>query len=154
MSEVSDEVRKLAEKITIGLEYNAEDHSITGSKDLYESCIPEDLSMPVVKKVHSFDTDFVAAGALAFGTAALGHIKKDKTLDRVTGEIPMDGRNKAGFAMDRSKTYENRLGDGEKVTKFGEMHVSMEVRPGRNVGDLKAVKKELNELAATALRSK
>jgi hypothetical protein len=154
MSEVSEGVLALSKKIEGHLSWDKDARTITGGKDAFKSCIPEELDEKTIRAVNEFQTDFVAAGAHAFGTMAITHLKKDSGLARIEGGIPMMGRDHVSYVMDREKSYENRLGNGETVKKFGVITTDVEMRPGRNVGDYKHIRKELGELAAAALRSK
>ena len=152
MSEVSETVLELSKKIEKHLAWDKEAHSINGDKDTFKTCIPDELNEKVIRAVNEFQTDFVAAGAHAFGNMAINHLKKDGNLSRIEGGIPMVGRDHVSYVMDREKTYENRLGNGETVQKFGVLSTVVEMRPGRNVGDYKQIRKELGELAAAALK--
>ena len=152
MKEVSDSVKKMSEIISGKMSYNPETNSYIGDKDVFKDCIPEALTEKVIKEVNDFQTDFVSASALAFGEAAIKTLKEDKKLDRVLGEFSMSGRNKAEFALDRQRSYENRLGNGETINKFGVLSTTYHVKTGRNVGDLAAIKTHLNEMAAKALK--
>ncbi len=152
MSEVSKEVIDMSQKIASVLSYDAESHTFTVPKDTFKTCIPEHLSEKIIKEVNDFQTDFVAAGAKAVGEASIDKLKEDKKIDRVFAELAMQGRNKASYAMDRTKTYENRLGNGEKVEKFGVLTTKYHVRTGRNVGELAAINTELQAMAAKVLK--
>ena len=150
--EVKESVKEMSDKIIHGLNYESEGAIFRADKDVFKSCIPDGLSEKVIKSVNDFQTDFVAAGALAFGKAAIDKLKEDKSLDAVHGEIPMQGRNSAEYSMQRSKTYNNQLGGGEQVEKFGVLKPFYNVKTGKNVGDLAIIKKQLNEMAAKALK--
>ncbi len=152
MKEVSEEVKKLADVIATKMSYNPEANMYSADKDAFKECIPESLTEQLIREVNDYQTNYVAAAGLAFGEAAIRTLKSDSKLDRVNGEFSMHGRNKAEFVLDRSRTYDNRLGDGEKVQKFGVLSTTYHVKTGRNVGDLAAIKAHLNEMAAKALK--
>ena len=126
--------------------------SVKDDVDLYQKSLPDDLPMSVVKKVKEHDTIFIASSTLAFGELSVQAMADNDKLERTTGAIPMVGRDALNMTLDREKEYNNTLGKGEKVMKYGASSINYRVQAGRNAGQLKAVRESLNEIALDALK--
>jgi hypothetical protein len=80
-------------------------------------------------------------------------MKGVKKLTKTEVEIPM-GPNKMSVTFDRQREYTNSLakeGEPNKIVKYGVATTTFEVRGGKNSGELKKARQELNQLAEKLL---
>lgn len=147
-----DDVAALSTKISEGIKIDAKAATATAGESLYKDNLPEGLTMETVKSVSDYNTTFVAAGAHAFGEAAVAAMKGSKNLDRISVDIPMGVKDHVSYTVDRIKEVANRFGTGDAtIIKHGVVTTSYEVRAGKNSGQLKAARQLIGELAASAL---
>jgi hypothetical protein len=108
--------------------------------------------MDTVKSLNKYDANYVAAGTYAFGKISVEAMKSTKKLDHTSIELQM-GPNVTTVSFDRQKEYTNSLakeGEPNKITKWGVSTTTFEVRGGKNSGELKKARQELNALAQAA----
>lgn len=150
---VKDNVKEMSTAIIAGLEIDKKSGVVSEKEDanIYESTLPEELTMAVVKQVNDHNTVYVAGAADAFGTLSLEAMVSNKGLDRTTGSIKMGVNDNIAMTMDRKREYPNPSG-GDAVTKQGVVNVNLTVRAGKNAGQLKAVRTNMNELALAAFK--
>ena len=124
-----------------------------GSEDsLYEKSLPEDLTMPTVKKVHGHDRHFTAALTQVVGELSLEGFKENKDLQQTNVKVSTDGRSSVTIKHDRKKEYEDRISNkGEAaatVVKFCKPSVKVTTSLGN---DFNIVKQELLRKGKEAL---
>lgn len=119
---------------------------------VYEENLPEGINIETVKRINEYDTNFICAGAHAYGTLAVQAMADNKNLKQLTGELKTVDKNKATFTVDRSREYVNHLKDGEKSVKQGAITTSYEIKAGKNSQQLKLVKNTIAELAMEKLK--
>lgn len=150
---VKDEVLEMAAKIEAGITMDAKTGE--GKEDgLYETTLPEHLTMETIKAVSDHNTTFIAAGAYAFGKLAIDAMKDNKDLPSANLEVKMGGRDTVSYNVDRSKEFSNHLGDGVATIKHAVVTTSYDVRAGKNGGQLKAARQAIGEMGMNALRIK
>jgi len=147
---IKDNIKELSQTLKSGLETEGTEIKEKDPGSLYKENIPEGLDEKIIKKVSDYNTDFIAASDLAVSELGLEMMKDDSSIERVTSTISMLS-DKVSFAMDRKKTYPNHLGDGKEVVKYGVVNVNYSVKGGKNAGQLKKVRAEINELAEKLL---
>lgn len=152
-SSVNEEVLALSTVIKSGITIDAKAGTAKAADGIYEKNLTEGLSMEIVKAVSDYNTTFVAAGAHAFGEAAVESMKGHKSLDKLTVDIPMGHKDSVTYTVDRSKTMPNRFSDkpDDTITKHGVVSTTYDVRAGKNGGQLKAARSHVGELAAKLL---
>jgi hypothetical protein len=151
-SKLKERVLTLAAQIESSIKLDKATGIGTSEGDVYGSNLPEGITMETVKTVNGYDADYVAAGTYAFGKLSVEAMKKSKGLEKTSVELDM-GVNKMTVAFDRTKEYTNSLakeGEPNKITKFGVATTTFEVRGGKNSGELKKARQELNSLAQEA----
>ena len=151
---LSDDVAGLSKKIQTELIYDKETKIVSEKEkagSCYEENLPEGITPAVVKALSDYNSTYVAAGVHAFGTIAVAAMAKDKSLDRVSGEIKMGHRDVLSATIDRQRQYANHLGGGEQIVKHGVVTPDYEVRAGKNAGQLKIARQLIAELAAEKL---
>lgn len=124
----------------------------SSSTDIYAETLAEGLTMDTVKAVYANDADFIAAGTYVFGKVSVDAMKANKKLDQTSMELQM-GPNQMSVSFDRQKEYTspvNKDGESNKITKYGVATTTFEVRGGKNSGELKKARQELNALAQEA----
>jgi hypothetical protein len=153
MSEIKKEVLDLSEKIGKGLSLDG--NVVTASDGLYESLLPEGVSMDLLERVQAHDTEVLAATALAVGQLGNKAMKKDETLNKISLVMPTVGKDTFGFAYDRSRQVRDAApgteGAGMK-TKYGIMSISVDKYGAGNRGEVGAVKTFLSAEAAEMLK--
>jgi hypothetical protein len=153
MSEIRKEVIDLSEKIGKGLTIDG--NVVSAADGLYESLLPEGISMDMLERIQAHDTEVLAATALAVGKMGNQVFKKDETINKITCVVPTVGKDTFGFAYDRSRQVRDAAprteGAGMK-TKYGVMTVSVDKYGAGNRGDMGAVKSFLSNEAAELLK--
>ena len=122
---------------------------------VYKDLLPEGLTLKTVEQVKRHDRDFIAAGAQVFGELAIEAMTKNKKLEEAQVSIGMTKMDNVSYHMDRHRQYPGHLtGDGKPVDKYGILTTTYEIKGGKNAGDLKKVRTELQEHAAKKLAGK
>lgn len=96
---VLDLAKKIRKDIKIG-----EGGVVEFEKNFFESTLPEDLPMSVVKRVQEHTADVISAVGLAAGQEGNAYFKKNKEAQTITGGFGI-GRDDFEFQYARSKTY-------------------------------------------------
>lgn len=144
---IKPEIITMSKVIGASLTSDKKEGTIVAAPDVFEKTLPETLTMETVNAVREHNTTFVAAGAHAFGTAAIDLMSSNKKLDRVAVEMGMGGKDSVAYTMDRSKTTTDHLHGKGEIIKYGVMTTVLENVAGKNAGQLKAVRKEMGEIA-------
>ncbi len=158
MSEVkkptlTDSVLELSKKLAAGLSIDKDTGAGTATADLYNTTLPEGLTKDIVKAVSEHNTNFVAAGAHAFGMMAVDAMAKNKKLENASVTIPMGHRDSVTHNLARSKTFINQMSENkDEVTHYGKMTSTLEVRAGKNGGQLKAARALVAEAGLAKLK--
>ena len=151
-SKISAEVETMAKTIEKYIEVDQKTGNGTEKENVFEKTLPDDLDMDTVKKVGDHNSNFVAAGAYAFGKMAVKAMHKNASLEEADLKLKMSGRDHVEYHMNRQKTYANHLtGNGQTVVKHGVLTTEYQVSGGRNSGQLKHVRDELAAIAQKAL---
>lgn len=153
MSELKKETLDLSAKIGKGLTLDNE--VITASDGLYESLLPEGISMDTLERVQAHNTEVLAATAHAVGMIGIEAMKKDESLNKVTLELPTVGKDTFNFAFERSRQV-RASAPGEKdtamKTKYGISTIGVDYYGAGPRGEVQAVKTFLSDTAAEALK--
>lgn len=117
----------------------------------FTKCIPEDLSMSVIKNVHEFEGNFAAGAVAAIGDLAVAHMAANANVDKVVGKVQMSSSSHTASAtVHRESTFTNRFTDsGEPTTvvKPGSTRVNI-ATPGSSGAIMDSV---FNDIAAAAV---
>ena len=148
---INQTVLDMSEVIMGGLTADSNLGVVNAQEGIFEKTLPQDLTMAVVNQVANHNTTFVAAATHAFGTMAMNAMKDNSKLDTVIGTVNMGGDDTLGMHYTRSKEM-HVPGKDEKITKYGVTTVDYTVKAGKNGGELKKVRAELNELAMAAFK--
>lgn len=151
-SKLKERVLELAVKIEQSIKLDKSTGIAATEGDPYGDNLPEGISLDTVKTVNGYDADYVAAGTYAFGKISVDAMKSSKKLDHTSVELQM-GPNVTTVSFDRQKEYTNSLakeGEPNKIVKWGVSTTTFEVRGGKNSGELKKARQELNALAQAA----
>jgi len=146
------EVLELASKIEKDLVIDKKTGLVTENKSLYEENVPEGLTVEVIEKVADYNTKFIAAGAFAFGNIAINAMASNKSLDNATATFKMIDKDSVSYNLERHKVFNNHLGNGEAIDKYGVITTSYDVRGGKNAGQLKTARKLIAEIASSKLK--
>lgn len=130
------------------------DFEQVGEDNLYEKCLPENLSIKTVKEVHSHDRAFSAAVAKVVGEASLQAFTDNKDLKETNVKVPTDGRSSLTIKVNRKKEYPDRIsgnnsnGEPPLIEKYCSITAKMKVSFGT---DFNIVKDELLKKGKEAL---
>lgn len=147
--EVKDTTQALAKKMKPLIKIN-DKGTATIEKDYYATHLPDGVTVEAVKALQDYNTEIVAAGALALGELAVETMKKDKELKVVELQIPTIGKDHFDFRVDRSYPSRNPS-TGESTEKFGRVSVSHTTYATEKKGQFNAVRSHLADLAMKAL---
>jgi hypothetical protein len=150
--EISTEVIEMSKVIRDGIELDSISGIVTEVKDVYKNCLPGDLSMETVVKVHGHDTMFVAAATHAVGEIAIKAMHENSKLDSISGHLKMSKNSSLDLDIARSKVYANSFSeDKTPITKYGVVTLGVQHSAGKKSGELKLVYASINEEAAKVL---
>ena len=155
MSEIKAEVKAIADKIAKNLELDSVSGIISEKEKThsYKECLPESLTMDVVKEVADYNANFVAGGLMAAGEMAVKAMKKHNKLDEVSCRLKTSGRDYVDYDVKRQVTYKNSL-QPEKgdITKMGVATVGYHVSAGKRSGQLELAMTQIREMATAQLK--
>lgn len=114
--EISPEVIALADKLQPY--FTVVDNKPTISQAGYLETLSEGVTPEMVQKVVEHDSIFLPAVKLAYGRVSKDTLEKDDTIQALSVEVPMGGRNHFDMTYRRSQTFPNSVG-GEPITKYG-----------------------------------
>lgn len=139
--------RELAESVKNGLDRNGAVISEKESHGTYYENLPEGLTKKQVEDLSKYNVHYIAAAHLAVGEMAADAFVEDKNLDRVTASMGYFGKNDSiDMTVDRSKTYQNRLTDGDdkEVTKHLVVKTQITTASGKGYG-VKAIRDSMSQ---------
>lgn len=160
-SKISSEVQALTDiwdKAISIVEDSGKFSAIAAEKTFAEN-LPEGQTIEQYEAMGKHLDNTASAVANAFGriatrAAAKGQINKVDDRNVIDFETALWGKNKLGIAYTQEKTdvTRNPKKPDETITttKHGDMRISLEMNADANRGQLKAVKNEINDLAAEA----
>jgi hypothetical protein len=125
---------------------------VPAADDIYESTLPEGISLDVVNKIEKHNGNFIAASTYALGRVGTKALAENKKLDTVETVIKMGGRNVLGLTMERQRTYPNPQDKENPIVKHGVIAVNYDIVADNNSGQLKIARGLINDLAAGALK--
>lgn len=152
-SNIKPEIVALADKVKALMNMDKKSGIATVADDTYTKLMPEGLTKEIVEQVQTYNSQLVAAGALALGEAAIPVMKKNDAVDRATLTIPMVGKDYIGLSFDRSRQVPSRDADNNPNgtrTKFGSTSAEIVQYGTKSRGQLLNVKNLLGEKAAEA----
>lgn len=147
--ELKDTTQDLAKKIKSLIKIDDKGVA-TIEKDYYQTHLPDGVTVDAVKALQQYNTDIVAAGALAFGEVAVEAMKKDKDLKIATMHMPTVGKDGFEWQIDRSYQARNPS-TGQSDERFGRISVKHETYATEKKGQFAAVKTHLADLAMKSL---
>jgi hypothetical protein len=155
-SKINESVLTYAEVLRKSMTVDKKEATVSGHEGVYEATLPEGLTMETVESLDTHNDTFVAAGTLVAGELFVEAMASNKKLDSGSVVYPMGKNNTLSVDVKRLEKFKNHLsGNGEEVTKYGVVTASYDVRgANRKVGQLKAVRAEIAELAQAALAKK
>lgn len=147
-AEVIELSKKLAKGLTIKVDGNVATTEISGNP--YKENLPEGLTEENLEAVQKYNSTFYAAATHAFGDTALASLKKAKSVDKVTAEFPLHGKDVFSVGFKREDTF-TVPGTGEKGTNYGVISAKLETYEARaNRGVIKHIRDELSAKALAA----
>ncbi len=148
MSDIKPEVLELSKKLKAGITIT-KDGSASVADGIYEQNLPEGVSMDTLKEIQKHNNTFIAAAAHAFGTEAIGTMKKNAEVSAVSLSIPTVGKDSLDLSIQRERPIPNANGEGTTV-KYGSLQAKYNMYGAGSRGQLLKVKQELSEAASAA----
>lgn len=155
-SRLKPEVRELSSKIRQDLDGDKTTGviSVKEGKDPYYDHMPDGLNRETHQKYNDYTTNFVAASADAVGHLGNDLLGKSKSLDTCTAEIKM-GKDAVHHTLERRREFTyGAAGDRKETEKFGVMRTAIDIKGGRNSGQLKIARDEVAAAATEKFGSK
>lgn len=150
--EVKADVAALSDAIKAGITIDAKAATTKIDENVFMKNAPEGLTAETFDAVRNYRTSFVAAGALAFGQAAVDAMSGNKKLEQLSLDIPMDGKDAAHYTVDRKKvTIDQIHNKGAEIVKYGVVTTGLTVTAGKNTGQLKVARAQVGAMALAAL---
>lgn len=118
-------------------------------KDIFETTLPDGLTMADVKRVQDHTSAVVSATGLALGELGQSHFKKNKTVDQLSVEFGI-GKDKLGEAYQRERVVSD--GKGGQQIKYGNLVAKYTVNGAGNKGTFKKVRDFLSDQAAAVAK--
>jgi hypothetical protein len=143
-------IQELANGIKKDITFDSATHIFT-EENSFEKHLPDGIDMPTVGIVNQYNTDFVAASALAVGEYAIEEMKKHKTIETISADFKMGEKDTVSHMVTRQKTFTNPTNPSEPVQKYGAVSSVYSAHAGKSEGQLKQVKAFLYEIAAESL---
>jgi hypothetical protein len=151
-TKISAEVKAIADAIK--KEIKIEGGTVIVPSDVYVKTLPEGLSEDQVKAVQKHNSNFFPAATLAVGDLAIPLFKKDKTLEQVSGEFKMVGRDHFDVTINRSRESRNPS-NNQISTTYGAISATMVTHGAKaSRGQMNEVKQHLQEAALKAYGEK
>ena len=163
--DIKPEILELSSKIDAMIEVDTNGVG-TETSSIYETMIPDLLSsklpeklresvkgeeMTVMKAANQAEIDLTAAVTYSAGKLFIDRLKSEKDLKECSMVVKMTEKDTLSIFMNREKTYPNPAG-GDPIVNHGVVRVSHDKRTDKNVGNFKAVRKGLAEIAELALK--
>jgi hypothetical protein len=142
--ELKSAVAELSEKILADITVSDTGAAVIAD-GVYDKNLPTGLTPDIIKAVSDHNTNFVAAGTHAFGTAAINAMAKSDAFDKVEGVMPLGYKDTYGLTTTRKVVTGPE--DNQK-TEFGVTVGVLNVRAGANGNQVKIAHSLLSELAA------
>lgn len=141
---LADKIRQTIEIDPVTGEVGKTENIFVDSFKAYETNLEE------IARVERLRTHIAAASTKAIGLAGIDSMKDNPELNRVSGEIPLYGKDVFRVAVDRSGTVRNPK-TGEVSTVHGVVRTEFVQTAGANRGVMSSVRTSLREAAEAAL---
>ncbi len=148
-TDIKEDTKELAKQLK-GLIKIGENGVATIKEGTYVDMLPEGITEDDVKKLQTYNSNLVAAGALAIGEMGIDYMKKHKDVAQVELSIPMVGKDTMGLSIKRTKNSINPQ-TKEPITTYGAINASINTYSTKPRGELSRVKDHLAELAMKSL---
>lgn len=150
--QVKAEIAALSAAIKSDIAIDKKDGTSKVEDGIFIKNAPEGLTTEIFDAVRDYRTNFVAAGALAVGQAAVEAMTSNKKIEQVSLDIGLDGKDAAHYTVDRKKISVDQIHDkGAEIVKYGVVSTSLTVNAGRNTGQLKVARAQIGALALAQL---
>lgn len=119
--------------------------------DFYEKMLPSDISMETVSRIQTHNSRLLSTTGLIIGELGIKVMEENKDVSEVTARFKA-GKDTHKHTVRRFKTVPNPKDPGVTSTVYGALQSSVKVcGTNGSAGELKRVRKHLNELALSAL---
>lgn len=152
--QLKEEILALAEKLEKSMSIDKKTGTAEAvPSDVYYDSLPEGLTAETVDAVSTHNTNFIAAGAYAFGRLGVEAMKSSKSLDKASIEVKMAGKDTVGYTLDRKKNFTNPMAGGETIESMGVISTTYSVKGAKSgSGQLKIARNLISDLAMAKLK--
>jgi hypothetical protein len=142
MSEIKTDVNELCEAIKDGANYG--DGVVDIPKEIFENSVTDaGLDIKQWQAMNKHRDVLISATTKAVAEIGLDQMKKDKSLDQVSGNLNC-GKDKIGVVVHRKKEVND--GKGGKLMKYGSTRTKFEANGASGQkGELKKVRSKIEE---------
>ena len=156
LSELRTDVKTIVDSIDGKIKI-AKDGALTVEDNLFESTLPEGLTMDQITAGRNHTANFVSAGQYVFGRKAVDALAKNKELTEIEGSLSLGGKDSVKYNVERKHTYMNRMGANKdnpvEVVKHGICVATVDTVVGKG-GQLKLARQHVGQYAAELLGGK
>lgn len=155
LADLKPAVTELAEKMTKQISVK-KSGDVEIAENLFESTLPEGMTMDTVTAVRQHTANFIAAGQYTFGRAAVDAMSKNKDLNEVSASVSLGCKDTVEYSVERSHTYMDRMGANKdnprEIVKHGvcTATITMQGTAGSS-GQLGLARKHVGAYAAQLL---
>ena len=156
---LSAPVQELSEKLTTSVTFSGEGEHIKAAVDegSFVAHMPEGITPEIDKAVQAYRSTFRAAGVHSLGLASVKKMSEDKAIKTIEGTINMGAEGTTSVLVERSHTYQNRMGGGTtdvEVIKYGQTTVGIHLGDTPKTGQLGLARRHIGVAAAEAFGKK
>lgn len=149
---LKQEVLDLSTKIEAAMAIDVTTGIVTTESNIYETSLPEGISLDLVNRIETHNNNFIAGAAHAVGRIGVNAMKDNTSLNSAETLIRMGGKNELGLTVERERTYRNPKDQENPVVKNGVVSITYDVVADNDAGQVKAARQIINGLAASALK--
>ena len=154
MGEITKSVQDITKIVKKAIKANADGTFEVTAEPYDEAAKLAGLKKDDLKAAATFNADFVAGVANAFGQESIECLKKHPKLESTSVSVGMLGRDKVEMEFKRSETYpgipKEKGGKAEPVTKYGVIKTRVKTKVGARQGAFADVAEFLNEQSKKA----
>lgn len=145
------EMEALAERIRGSVEFVLEEAAVKPTAPVYaDNAASYGTSIEEIGRVEHYNTHFAAATTKVIGEVGQQAIADNPEVNRVTGKIPLFGKNEFNVSVDRSGTVRNPK-TGEVTEVHGVVRTEWVQTAGANRGLMSEVRASLRETGEASL---
>lgn len=149
---IKEQILELAAKLDAVIEIDAGTASAEVDNSAFMANLPEGLTEEHIKSLDNYRGDFTAAATYSFGNKAVDFLAQNTQHNEVKAKFGVGNKDTFEVTTHRERSFPDPQNKGEKITKQGVTMSSYTAYSGRNVGQLKAARQSIADVAASKLK--